>query len=106
MDIGQETEKYSYVTHELIDSPNEWIGNCPQVVNSPISNDTLLVPDPEQPGEKIRVSKLIFQISILKLHNDLISESIIHQLKEAIDDTTEKPLISSTALRALMIKNF
>ena len=49
---------------ELIDHLNEYIVNNLQVVNSTISNDTLLVPDPEQPGKKIRVSKLIFQISI------------------------------------------
>ena len=47
---------------ELIYHLNEWIGNHPQVVNPPISNGTLLVPDTEQPGKKIRVSKLLLQI--------------------------------------------
>ena len=70
---------------ELIDHLNEWIGNHPQVENSPISNDTLLVPDTEQPGKKIRVYKLILQISTHELHNYLISEIIIYQLKESID---------------------
>ena len=37
---------------ELIEHLNEWIGNHPQVVNSPISHDKLLVPDPERPGKK------------------------------------------------------
>ena len=64
-----------------------------------------MVSDPERPGKKIRVSQLILQISIRDLHNDLISESSIHQLKEAIDKKTGKTLISDTALRALMSKN-
>ena len=47
----------SKVTPELIDHLHEWIGNHPQVVNSPIYNDTLLFPDNKQPGKKIRISK-------------------------------------------------
>ena len=105
MGISQETEKDSKAMPELIEHLNEWIGNHPQVVNSPIPNDTFLVPDPERPGKKIRVYKLLLQISIRELHNDLISESSIYQLKEAIDETTGKPLISDTALRALMPNN-
>ena len=44
-------------------------------------------------------------ISICEIHNDLISESSIYHLKEAIDEITGKPLISDTALRALIPKN-
>ena len=72
--------KNSKVTPELIENTNEWIVNHPQVVNSPMYNAILLVPDTEQPGKKTSVSKLILQISIPDLHNDLISESIIYQL--------------------------
>ena len=79
--ISQETEKHSKVMSELIENMNEWVFNHPQVVNSPISNDTLLVPDPDWPGNKIRVSKLLLQISIYELHNDLIYESSIYKLK-------------------------
>ena len=105
MGISQETEKDSEVTPEIIDNLNECIRNHPQVVKSTISNDTLSVPNPEQPGKKITGSKLIIQISIRGIHNDLISESIIYQLKEAIYETTVKPLISDTALHTLMHKN-
>ena len=70
------------MTPELIDHFHEWIGNNPQVVNEPISNNTLLVPDKKRPGKKIRVHKLLLQISICELHNDLIYESSIYQLKE------------------------
>ena len=78
-------KNYSKVTPELIDYLHEWIVNYPQVVNSPISNDTLLVPNHKQPGKEIRVSKFLFQISINELHNNLISNISIYQIKEAID---------------------
>ena len=91
---------------ELIEHLHEWIGNHLQVVNSSIYNKTLLVPDHKQPGTKIRVSKLLRKISICELHNYLISESSFFQLKEEIEEIREKPLISNTALRALMPKIF
>ena len=37
---------------ELIEHPDKWIGNYPQVVNSPVPNGKLSVPDPERPGNK------------------------------------------------------
>ena len=62
MGISQETGKYLTVTPELIDNLNEWIGNNPQVVNSQIPNDKFLVPNPERPGKKTMVYKLLLQI--------------------------------------------
>ena len=93
------------MTPELIEHMHEWIGNHPEVVNLPISNDTLLVSDHNQPGKKIRVSKLLLQISIRELHNYLIPKSRIYQLKEAIYESKGEPLISDVALRVLMPKN-
>ena len=98
-------KKYSKVTPELIQHLNERIGNHPQVVNLPISNDMLLLPDTLRPGKKIRISKLLLLIPIFELHNDLISEGNIYQLKEAIDDKTGNPLINDTSLRVLMPNN-
>ena len=66
---------------ELIENMHEWIGNHPQVVNLPISNNVFLVPDNKQPGKKIRVYKFLLQISIHELHNYLISEIRMYQLK-------------------------
>ena len=74
-------ENNSKVTPELFDHLHEWTGYNSQVVNSPTYNDTLLVPDHKQPGNKIGISKLLLQISICELHNDLISENSIYQLK-------------------------
>ena len=75
------------------------------MLKSPISNDTFLVSDPERPGNKISVSKLLLHISIYEIHNNLISESIIYQLKEAIDETTGNPLIGDTALHEIITNN-
>ena len=93
------------MTSELIENMHERIGNHPEVVNLPISNDTLLVSDHNQPGKKIRVSKLLLQILIRELHKYLISKISIYQLKEAIDESKGKPLISNTAMRALIPRN-
>ena len=41
----EKSKKYSKLTPELIGHMHEWIGNHTQVVNYPISKDTLLVPD-------------------------------------------------------------
>ena len=86
--ISQEKEKDSKVTPELIENMHERIGNHPQVVNSPISNNISLFPDNKQPGKKTRVSILILKISINELQNYLISESSIYKLEEEIDDST------------------
>ena len=94
---------YSKVSPKLRKRLFEWINNHPHIVNSPISNDTLLVPDPEQPGNRVRVSKLLLQISIRELHNDLLSDGPLG-LAEA-KDNDGKPLISDTALRALLPPN-
>ena len=81
MGISQEMVKYSKVKPELIYHLNEWIFNHPLLVNSKISNDALLVHDPERPGKKIKVSKFLLQKSIYELHDYLIYEKIIYQLK-------------------------
>ena len=75
------------------------------MLNSPISSDSLLVPGLERPGNKIMVSKFLLQISIRDIHNDLIRNSIIYQLKESIDETTGKPLISGTSLHIIFTNN-
>jgi hypothetical protein len=44
----------------------------PHVVNLPISKDTIMIKDKN--NEKTRVGKLLLQISIRELHNDLLSD--------------------------------
>ena len=98
-------KNYSKVTPELIGHMYEWIGNYPQVVKSPIPNDTFLVPDTERPGKKIRFSKLILHIWICEIHNYLISDGSIYKLKDMVYETTGKSLISDTSLIEIMPKN-
>jgi hypothetical protein len=43
------------------------------VIQSPLASDTLLVSDPENPGNRKRMSKILLQIRVRELHNDLLS---------------------------------
>ncbi len=79
---------------------NEWVLNHHMLVPSPNSSDTLLIRDPEDRSIKTRTSKLYLQISMRELHNDLLSDPPLG-LPEALDANGE-PLISDTALRALL----
>jgi hypothetical protein len=91
---------YSKVSPQLRKKLYEWFLNHPQVIASPIASDTLLLKDPDDPTKKIRVGKLLLQISYRELHNDLLSDGP-SGLLEARHSTTNEPLISDTALRAL-----
>ena len=91
------------VTEEIRMALHEWIFAHPRVVNSPIANDTLLVLNP-QTGKKERTGKLLLEISVRELHNDLISTEqggLVNGLGEARDDKG-KVIISDTALRYLL----
>ena len=61
--------------------------NHPNVVESPITNETLLIHNLVT-GQKERVSKLLLQISIRELHNDmLLLQPDEGGFKEARDET-------------------
>ena len=75
--------------------------NHPNVVESPITNETLLIHNLVT-GQKERVSKLLLQISIRELHNnDMLLPPDEGGFKEARDETGNVR-ISDTALRALL----
>ena len=57
----------------------------PQVVQSPIVNDFLKV-KMDGHTEPQLVSKLLFQVSVRELHNNLVSNTIYGGLKEARDE--------------------
>jgi hypothetical protein len=96
----QKRKGYSKVSLQLRKKLHDWIIEHPHVISSPIADDTLLVPNPENPKTKVRVGKLLLQISYCELHNDLLSTGR-EGLPEA-KDNNGKPLISDTALRALL----
>jgi hypothetical protein len=67
-------------------------------VNSPISKNTIITKD-ENNG-KMRVGKLLLQMSIRELHNDLLLDGPLG-LPDA-KDTSGEPIISNTALHSLL----
>ena len=91
---------YSKISLSLRKALFQWILDHPSIVPSPISKDTLLVRNPET-GLKERVGKLLLEIPVRELHNDLIDDKT--GLKEARNEKGEV-LISDTALRYLLPK--
>ena len=96
---------YTKITSAVKAALHAWVLNHPRVVNSPIANETLLVKNPAT-GEVERVSKLLGEISIREMHNDLIALPISQGgpgggLAEA-RDAKGKIIISDSALRYLL----
>jgi hypothetical protein len=92
---------HSRITKEVKLTLHGWVLDVdhPRVVNSPTANDTLLVLN-EESGKKERVGKLLIEISVRELHNDLISPASDGGLAAARVDG--KVIISDTALRYLL----
>jgi hypothetical protein len=70
------------------------------VIQSPIANDVLLLKDPDDPKNKIRVGKIMLQIPYQELHHYLLSDGP-SGLLEARYPTMNLALISDTALKGL-----
>jgi hypothetical protein len=62
---------FTKITPEIREKLNQWILDHPQVIQSPIRDNTLLIHNRET-GVTIRVPKLLIEILIQELHNDLI----------------------------------
>jgi hypothetical protein len=54
----------------------KWLDNHNMVIQSHLASDTLLVSDPESPGNKKRMNKILLQIPVRELHNDLVSGEV------------------------------
>lgn len=67
----KKTRCHSAITSELKKEICNWVLHHPHVIVSPITNDTLKIKHPES-GKLETVYKLLLQISVHKLHNDLI----------------------------------
>ena len=72
----------SKINNQIKKSPNNYIMNHPQVVQSSIFNYCLKV-NTDGPSESLIVSKLLIRVSIRKLHNSLVSYPVYGGLKEA-----------------------
>ena len=89
------------VSKELEKEFYEWLDNHNMVIQSPLANDTILVKDPNNPNNKIRINKILLQCSVRELHNDLLSDDNLVGLKNA-RDCNGNPLISDNKLRLLL----
>ena len=81
----------------------EWIINHPHVVSSPFLNDTVFVKVHLPNGESIkeRVGKLLIEISIRELHQDMMKPPPIG-LSEVYCNDTQKLLVSERHLRSIL----
>jgi hypothetical protein len=91
---------FTKITLEIREKLNQWILGHPRVIQSPITNDTLLIRNRET-GVITRVPKLLIEISIRELHNDLIELPESGGLAEA-RDAEGKVIISDSMLRCLL----
>ncbi|OEU12086.1 hypothetical protein FRACYDRAFT_244336 [Fragilariopsis cylindrus CCMP1102] len=71
------------------------------VIQSPLASDTLLVPDNNNPGIKKRINKILLQIPVRELHNDLLDADPLIGLA-SVRDCAGNILISDTKLRAML----
>jgi hypothetical protein len=91
---------FTKITPEIREKLNLWILGHPHVIQSPITNDTLLIVNQET-GIMIRVPKLLIEISVRELHNDLLELPESGGLAEA-RDAEGKVIISDSVLRCLL----
>jgi hypothetical protein len=61
------------VSHQLEEAFLKWLDNNNMVIQSPLASDTLLVSDPDNPGNEKRMNKILLQIPVRELYNDLVS---------------------------------
>ena len=86
---------WTKVNKDLEEKVYSFIENHPNVVQSPMMNDYVRVKDKSDPSVVHKLPKLLLQVSIRELHNDLLE-----QVPEASKDGV--PLVSDTKLREMM----
>ena len=91
------------LTKELIILVQKWICDHPMVANSPIANDTLLVFDEQTQKKSKRVGKLLLQIPLRELHNNLVEASEKNEIPGLLHNG--RCVVSDTALRNILPKN-
>jgi len=75
---------------------HNYVYRHPSIVTSPIKGDTILVPDPNNLGKKIKKAKLLLQTTIRELHNDCIRDI------PELTSPDGKIKLSDTILRQIM----
>jgi hypothetical protein len=97
--VKKKRKGFTKITATIQADLRQWILDHPHVINSPIAKDTLLVRNKE--GIKERVSKLLLEIPVRELHNDLILPPKDGGLAVA-RDVSGNVIISDTSLRRLL----
>jgi hypothetical protein len=92
------------VSVQLEEAFLKWLDNHNMVIQSPLASDTLLVSDPENPGNEKRINKILLQIPVRELHNDLVSRDPLIGLP-GVRDCSGNILISDTKLRLMLPKH-
>ena len=80
--MKQKQKGDSKIDEQIKKSLYNWISPHPQVVQSPIGNDCLKVKIDGHTEPQL-VPKLLFQVSVREIHNNLVSSTIYSGLKEA-----------------------
>mgnify|MGYP000040289675 CR=1 FL=1 len=94
---------FSKITTEKRAAVCDWVKNHPNVIHSPIANDTILV-KLEGHDEKQRVGKLLLEISVRELHCLMVAKAEVGGLAVARDDS-ERIIISDSMLRKIIKKD-
>ena len=99
----EKKQQCNKVSDEIKADLHQWIRNHPNVVSSPSVKDVIHVKVTKDDGttEKKKMSKLLLQVSICELHDDLMKAEHEGGFKYRFDKNN-KPLISDTALRNLL----
>ena len=106
MDQENKTKRALKTSEHIKRNVYTWITRHPQVVQSPISNDSLKVMLDDQTELQL-VPKFLLQASVRELHNSHVSDPNDGGLKDAMDEDG-KIVISDSTLRSLLppqIKN-
>jgi hypothetical protein len=94
---------FSKITMEIRASVCDWVKNHPNVIHSPIANDTILI-KLEGHEEKQRVGKLLLEIPVRELHCLMVAKAEVGGLAVARDDCNQI-IISDSMLRKIIKKD-
>ena len=98
--LKQKQKGHSKISEEIKKYLYNWVIHHPQVVQSPIANDFLKVKIYGYTEPQI-VPKLLLQVSVRELHNNLVSDTKDGGLKEARYED-DNIIISDSTLRSLL----
>ena len=91
---------HSKINEQIKRNLYTWITRHPQVVQSPISNHCLKFVLDDQTEPQL-VPKFLLQVSVIELHNNLVSDTNDGGLKDARDEYS-KIIISDSTLCLLL----